>query len=217
VKLNLYLASKNRKKVIEIRKIVKEIAGEKIKILLPPKNIIFPEETGKTFEENAYLKAKYLKGYLKEEIVIGEDSGLIVDKLNGLPGVNSARFAGIHGDDKKNIKKLLEMMRKYKNKEERKAKFITVVCLLLKEEKKFFKGEVEGFITFSPRGKNGFGYDPIFEFPSLSKTFAELSPEEKNKVSHRAIAFRKLSEYLETSEFCVMCNGKSLVKPVMLR
>jgi len=92
------------------------------------------------------------------------------------------------------------MMKRYKKKEERKAKFITVVCLIGKGEKKFFKGEIDGYITFEPKGNNGFGYDPVFEIPEIGKTFAELSLEEKNRISHRAKAFLKLKEYLIDKE-----------------
>ena len=194
MKLSFYLATKNKNKVKEIQDIFKNTG---IEVLPPPENVTFPEETGKTFEENASIKAVHLKTFISDDIpVVGEDSGLVVEKLNGLPGVNSARFSGVHGDDKKNIEKLLKMMENLKRKEERKAKFITVICLIENDKKVFFKGEVEGFITFKPRGKNGFGYDPVFEIPEIGKTFAELSMEEKNKISHRSKAFRKLAQYL---------------------
>ncbi|MCS7180971.1 MAG: non-canonical purine NTP pyrophosphatase, partial [bacterium] len=120
---------------------------------------------------------------------------LFVEKLNGLPGVSSAIFSGSR-NDKKNIEKLLEMMKNIKEKKERKAKFVTIACLIGKGEKKFFKGEIEGIITFQPRGNNGFGYDPIFEIPEIGKTFAELTFEEKNKISHRKKAFQQLKYYL---------------------
>jgi len=195
MKLCFYLATKNKNKFKEI----KEIMGKNFEILLPPDFIEFPEEKGNTLEENAYLKAEYLSRFFKDFYIVGEDSGLFVEKLNGLPGVISARFSG-ERDDKKNIEKLLDMMKGYKNKEERKAKFITVVCLIGKEEKKFFKGEIDGYITFEPKGNNGFGYDPVFEIPEIGKTFAELSSDEKNKISHRTKAFLKLKKYLEKKE-----------------
>jgi len=192
MKLFFYLATKNKNKVKEI----KEIMGKNFEILSPPDFIEFPEENGKTLYENAYLKAEYLSKFFKDFYIVSEDSGLFVEKLNGLPGVNSARFSG-ERDDIKNIKKLLDMMKEYKNKEDRKAKFIAVVCLIGKGEKKFFEGEIEGYITFEPKGNNGFGYDPVFEVPEIGKTFAELTLEEKNKISHRTKAFLKLKEYLE--------------------
>ncbi|MFN4228083.1 MAG: RdgB/HAM1 family non-canonical purine NTP pyrophosphatase [Candidatus Ratteibacteria bacterium] len=191
MKLCFYLATKNKNKIIEIKNII----GDEIEVLLPPDFVEFPEETGNTLEENSYIKAFHLSKYVKDQYIVGEDSGLFVEKLNGLPGVISARFSG-QRDDRKNIDKLLKMMEEFKEKEDRKGKFITVVCLLGKGEKKFFKGEIEGIITFQPRGTNGFGYDPVFEIPEIGKTFAELSLEEKNKISHRTKAFLKLKDYL---------------------
>ncbi|RKY31997.1 MAG: non-canonical purine NTP pyrophosphatase, RdgB/HAM1 family [Candidatus Omnitrophota bacterium] len=191
MRLRVFLATKNENKVREIREIVED---GRIEILPCPENIVLPEEKGNSFEENAYIKASFLSKFLKGEIVVGEDSGLCVEKLKGLPGVYSARFSG--KGDKENIEKLLKLMSPYKKIEERKAKFITVVCLITGREKKFFKGEVEGFITFTPRGIYGFGYDPVFEIMGKGKTFAEMEMEEKNKISHRAIAFKKLERYL---------------------
>ena len=197
MKLHFYLATNNVNKINEVRQIMK-IAG--IEVFPSPSNIDFPEEKGKTFEENALAKAKYLKKYLPLESVAGEDSGLEVESLGGLPGIHSARFAGQHGDNTKNIKKLLDSLLIYKNVNERKAKFISVIAFIDSNGIRFFRGEVEGFITFSPRGNNGFGYDPVFETQESGKTFAELSMEEKNKISHRADAFKKLSLYLLTRE-----------------
>lgn len=191
--LTFYLATKNQNKVKEIQAILKNTG---IIVKPAPSDVQFPDETGNTFEENAIIKARYLKKITGIEPVAGEDSGLVVEKLNGLPGIMSARFAGPYGDDKKNIEKLLEMLAPYKKMEERKAKFVAVVSLIMAGEEKFFRGEIEGYITFKPRGTNGFGYDPVFEVPGTGKTFAELTMEEKNRISHRAIAFRKLADYL---------------------
>ncbi|HNS31921.1 MAG TPA: RdgB/HAM1 family non-canonical purine NTP pyrophosphatase [bacterium] len=193
MKLHFYLATKNLNKVKEVRKIM---ALKEIEVLPCPEKISFPEEIGKTFRENALAKASFLARNLPGEPVAGEDSGLEVEKLCGLPGVNSARFAGKHGNDKEIIAKLLDMLSKYRRVEERKAKFVTVIAFLDSKGARFFRGEVEGVISFSPRGSNGFGYDPVFELPSTGKTFAELTSEEKNMVSHRSEAFRKLSLYL---------------------
>jgi len=188
-----YLATKNHNKVSEIRTILK---GTGILVYPAPKGIIFPEETGNSFEENALIKARYLKNMVRVEPVVGEDSGLIVEKLGDLPGIISARFAGEPPDDRKNIKKLLDLLSPYKKIEDRKARFITVAVLIESGKEMIFRGEVDGLITFTPRGTNGFGYDPVFEIPELGKTFAELTMEEKNRISHRAIAFRKLADYL---------------------
>ncbi|MCX8082040.1 MAG: RdgB/HAM1 family non-canonical purine NTP pyrophosphatase [bacterium] len=190
--MNFYLATKNINKVLEIQDILKNTG---IKVKPAPEDIVFPEETGETFKENALIKARHLKKFI-DAPVAGEDSGLIVEKLNGLPGIFSARFAGEPIDDRKNIKKLLDLLSPFKDIRERKAKFIAVVALIDNNEEKIFTGEVNGIITFTPRGNNGFGYDPIFEIPETNKTFAELTMEEKNKISHRAIAFNKLADYL---------------------
>lgn len=193
MKSHFYLATRNTNKVKEVRQIM-EASGTDV---FPcPAGIIFPEESGDTFKANALIKAEHLRKYLPGEPVAGEDSGLVVAKLNGLPGVNSARFAGTHGDDGENIKKLLEMLSASENIEERKAKFVTVIAFIGPGATKFFRGEIEGFITFVPRGSGGFGYDPVFEVPCMGKTFAELTLHEKNMISHRAEAFRKLSLYL---------------------
>jgi XTP/dITP diphosphohydrolase len=191
MKSSFYLATKNANKLREVRRI---LHGAGITVKPCPRDVVFPEETGATFEENAFLKAAHLKKITGGEFVAGEDSGLAVEKLNGLPGVFSARFAG--GGDAENIKKLLEMLSSYKDNADRKAKFVTVIVLLYPSGRITFTGEVEGIITFSPRGANGFGYDPVFEIEGTGRTFAELSAEEKNAASHRSIAFRKLAEYL---------------------
>jgi XTP/dITP diphosphohydrolase len=193
MKLNFYLATKNKNKLCEIREILKNTG---ISVIPCPDGVVFPEETGKTFEENALVKARCLKDIVGFENVVGEDSGLSVEKLKGLPGVLSARFAGEDCNDGENIKKLLGLLAGFKNIEDRKAEFVTVVALITPEGEKNFVGSVKGVITFSPRGENGFGYDPVFEIPETGKTFAELSITEKNRFSHRSIAFRKLANYL---------------------
>ncbi|HPP29528.1 MAG TPA: RdgB/HAM1 family non-canonical purine NTP pyrophosphatase [bacterium] len=187
------MATKNQNKVSEIQDILKNTG---ILVKPAPDNIVFPEETGNSFEENALIKARHLKNFVSTEPVAGEDSGLVVEKLGGLPGVISARFAGEPADDSKNIEKLLDLLSPCKDIKERKAKFITIAALIIDGEEKIFKGEVNGFITFVARGTNGFGYDPVFEIPGIGRTFAELTMEEKNRISHRAIAFRKLADYL---------------------
>lgn len=193
MKLSFYLATKNANKLREIRQVLKDTG---ICVMPCPESVVFPEETGKTFEENALMKARHLKDILGDENVAGEDSGLAVAKLDGLPGVLSARFAGKDCDDGKNIKKLLGLLENYENVEDRKAEFVTVAAFVSPQGEVVFSGSVEGFITSGPRGSNGFGYDPVFEIPGTGKTFAELPAAEKNRVSHRSIAFRKLAEYL---------------------
>lgn len=154
------------------------------------------EENGSTFAENAIIKAKALYEYINnpEYIVIADDSGLCVDYLNGDPGIYSARFSG--GNDSDNRKKLLNELKDVP-KEKRGAHFNCTIALINNDVLITFEGICNGIITEKEIGKNGFGYDPIFFYPELNKTFAELSAEEKNEVSHRANAVKKLKEYLE--------------------
>jgi XTP/dITP diphosphohydrolase len=155
------------------------------------------EETGRTLRENSMLKAEWLRQRLRniDAAVIADDSGLEVDSLNGLPGVNSARYAGRHGDDNANNAKLLEELN---NKTDRKARFVCVITLVLHGKTHVFEGFVPGTIAHAPRGRNGFGYDPLFIPRGYRSTFAELGADVKNGISHRAIAFRKLSDFLAT-------------------
>ena len=141
-------------------------------------------ETGKTLEENAKIKASYVHekyGYS----CFADDSGLLVDALDGDPGVYSARFAGNHRSDKDNMDKLLKLLSGTKN---RKARFVTVIALLLKGECQLFHGEVQGSITYNKRGDQGFGYDPVFLPDGHFQTFGEMPLELKNSLSHRARA-----------------------------
>jgi XTP/dITP diphosphohydrolase len=150
------------------------------------------EETGSTFEENATIKSRYVfdKYHLN---CFGDDSGLMVDALNGEPGVYSARYAGEHGNHPANIKKVLE---KLNGTENRKARFITVISLIWDGDEHFFEGIVEGKIRHQPAGNGGFGYDPVFQPDGYDITFAEMTMEEKNKISHRARAMEKLISFL---------------------
>ncbi|MCM8769330.1 MAG: non-canonical purine NTP pyrophosphatase, partial [Candidatus Omnitrophica bacterium] len=133
---------------------------------------------------------------LSGEAVLGEDSGLVVPAIGGLPGVYSARFAGPRAKAEENNRKLLKMMVHLPHSWQRRATFVSVVVLILGREIKFFRGQVEGVITTEPRGKAGFGYDPVFEIPAVGRTFAEMSLEEKNRYSHRAKAFWSLADFL---------------------
>jgi len=155
------------------------------------------EENGSTFEENASIKVKALYEYINnpEYIVIADDSGLCVDYLNGEPGIYSARFSG--GNDADNRKKLLTVLTDVPN-EKRGAHFNCTIALINNGELITFEGICNGIITEKEIGENGFGYDSLFFYPEFNKTFAELSSEEKNEVSHRANAVKKLKEYLET-------------------
>ncbi|NLD11476.1 MAG: XTP/dITP diphosphatase [Clostridiales bacterium] len=156
-------------------------------------------EDGETFEENSYKKA-YEIMKLSGRKSIADDSGLEVDYLNGAPGVYSARFAGEDCNDKKNNKKLLSLLEDVPYKE-RRARFVSVITLVYTNgEKLVARGECEGHILMEPLGLNGFGYDPIFVPKGFQRTFAQLTAEEKNHVSHRAKALNKLAEMLKEKE-----------------
>lgn len=151
-------------------------------------------ETAATIEGNALLKAKAIAGK-SDTNCFADDSGLLVDALNGAPGVYSARYAGEQKNDRDNIDKLL---RELEGVENRKAHFKTVMALVLNGKEYLFEGIVKGSIIKELRGSNGFGYDPVFMPDGSSKTFAEMSLEEKNTISHRKIALKKLLDFLET-------------------
>ncbi len=151
------------------------------------------EETGKTFEDNAAIKANTIfesTGLM----CFADDSGLEVEALDGKPGVKSARYAGEPTDHQKNIAKLLDALQGKKN---RKARFKTIVCLRMSGKTFFFEGVVNGTITEALHGDNGFGYDPVFRPDGYDRTFAEMTMEEKNKISHRKLAVIKMIDFLQ--------------------
>jgi len=158
----------------------------------------FPEieEDGKDFRENAIKKALATANFT-QELALADDSGLEVEVLKGEPGIHSARFAGEKKDDRANIKKLLELL-KGVPQEKRQAKFRCVIALAKPGRViKVAEGVCKGFITFEPKGNFGFGYDPVFFLPSYNKTFAELDPQIKNQISHRAKAIEKINQSLQ--------------------
>ena len=153
-------------------------------------------ETEDTNEGNALLKADHI--FKKFEInCFSDDTGLFIDSLNGQPGVKSARFAGDSSNSEDNIRLVLE---KLNGKENRNAVFRTVICLIINGKINYFHGEVKGVITKEKTGDKGFGYDPIFIPEGFKKTFSEFTLEEKNKLSHRAIAVSKLVKFLNKYE-----------------
>jgi len=153
------------------------------------------EETGTTFEENARLKAETVANLLNMT-VIADDSGLVIDALNGAPGVYSARYAGNDSTDDENIDKALKALENI-TEDNRTARFVCVLAVARpNEDTLFFEGACEGFITTERIGENGFGYDPIFYVPSKARTMAQLTPEEKSEVSHRGDALSKLQAVL---------------------
>lgn len=188
--MELVFASNNRNKIREINNII----GGSFR-LLSLSDINMPEdipENEPTLEGNALAKARHI--YRATGMaVFADDTGLEIDALDGLPGVNSARFAGENKDSEANIEKVLSMLG---DKEDRKARFRTVIALIINGREYLFEGTVEGVILREKRGTEGFGYDPVFIPEDKDLTFAEMSLEEKNKISHRARAFRKLREFL---------------------
>lgn len=186
-------ATKNKGKVIELMETLK---GFEI-ITMQESGIDEEiEETGKTFEENALIKARFVAAKTNLP-VISDDSGLSVDALFGKPGIYSARYAGKNASDARRIEKLLQDMDSAPDKL-RTARFTCVIAYIGKDgTEKTFEGECEGVILREPKGKNGFGYDPVFFLPEYGKTFAELSTEIKTKISHRAKALEKLKDYLQ--------------------
>jgi len=196
----LILASNNKKKIMEMKEILKELDIE-VKSLENENIDIDVIEDGETFEENAKKKAKEIYEFLlkrgdKDFIVLADDSGLVVDYLNGEPGIYSARYAGEHGNDKKNNEKLLEKLSGV-SKENRRAKFICQLAMFT-DRGEYFKvtGEAKGYIIEELNGAGGFGYDPLFFYEQLNKTFAELTSEEKNKISHRGNALKELKKII---------------------
>ena len=189
-KIDLLFATSNKNKVLEIKKVLPKEFN--IKSL---DDIGFCEEIPEnenTIEGNAIFKANYM--YKKYNLnVFADDTGLEVDSLNGKPGVHSARYAGISKNSADNINKLLK---KLKNKKNRKARFKTIIALILNSKIHTFEGVVEGIITKKPKGENGFGYDPVFIPRGYTKTFGELSLEEKNSISHRSLAMNKLIDFI---------------------
>jgi len=193
--LRLVLASGNPDKVREIKEILRDIEVLPLSSFVDEFEI---EESGLTFRENAYIKVQ--KAFeLTGLPSLADDTGLVVHGLHGMPGVFSSRFAGENAGYEANRRKLLEALRGMPLSA-RRAYFICVVAFMEKPgEVRFFEGKVEGFITKEPRGDGGFGYDPIFLYPPLGRTFAELSLREKNRVSHRYRALSRFREYLNES------------------
>jgi len=191
--IELVIASKNRGKVDEYR----ELLQLPVKILSLDDFPELPqtEETGTTFRENALIKARAVAA-ATGRIALADDSGLEVDYLNGAPGVYSSRYAGLQQNDEANNRKLLKALQGVPFSE-RKARFCCVIAVVTpKGEEYLGEGTCEGVITTEPRGTMGFGYDPLFLIPSLGKTFAELGPEVKNRISHRAQAMRAVRDIL---------------------
>lgn len=191
--MKLVLASRNPKKLAELREI---LSGQGVEVVLESDVgvDVDVEETGGTFLENATLKARAVMEATGLPAV-ADDSGLCVDALNGAPGVYSARYGGPGLDDEARYRLLLENMR---GMTDRRCKFVSaVVCCFPGGDCVSAQGECPGTLAYAPKGAGGFGYDPIFFLPPLKKTFAELTPQEKNQISHRGVALREFQKALE--------------------
>lgn len=195
--MQLVIASRNVHKIRELRSILKRLGNFDLFSLVDFPQYVPPEETGKTFEENAILKATHAAQALKQ-CVIADDSGLVVPALHGAPGVRSARYAGPHATDRDNRQKLLHDMRELHDLE-RQAYFECVIALASPEKLiKCVRGQCEGVILTEERGSQGFGYDSLFLKHDYSKTFAEMDEDVKNRISHRRKAIDRLLPVLET-------------------
>jgi len=186
------LASKNKKKLIEMQDI---LSGLHIQVLSQAEAGVDedPEENGETFEENALIKARAVM-QASGLPAIADDSGLVVDALNGEPGVHSARYGGSH--DRSDEDRNAFLLQNMKDKELRSARFVSVIAVAWPDGRTVTaRGEVEGEIADGPKGDNGFGYDPLFRLPD-GRHMAELSSEEKNSISHRGNALRALKQKL---------------------
>jgi XTP/dITP diphosphohydrolase len=187
------LATRNADKVVEIRGILNLGNGE-LKSLLDFPDCREIEETGSTLEANALLKAA--EGFRMTGMpCLADDTGLEVDALNGAPGVFSSRFAGEAASYADNVRKLLAVMKDVPDGK-RSARFRCVVALKSATREEWVEGRCEGVILFESRGSGGFGYDPVFYVPEFGKTLAEMPLTEKNAISHRGKAFRKMAEVL---------------------
>jgi len=189
----LVLATYNKGKSQEIKRLLKDSPVE-IKDLTDFGPIPPVVEDGATFDDNAYKKASFTSRVLGLP-AIADDSGLVVPALDGAPGVFSARYAGENATDQQNCSKLLEQMKGVKD---RSASFVCVVSIAIPTGPALtYEAQCNGMISEVPSGKSGFGYDPIFFFPPKNKTFAELSADEKNEVSHRGKAFLEIQSEMD--------------------
>lgn len=192
MKKKLVFATNNSHKLQEVAKILGE-DFELVNLHAIDCHEDIPE-TADTLEGNALLKARYIKEHYGFDC-FADDTGLEVEALNNAPGVYSARYAGPGHDSRANMRKLL---RELEGKEDRKARFRTVIALILDGKEYLFDGIINGVITAEKKGESGFGYDPIFMPDGYTRTFAELGDDIKNTISHRALAVRKLTKFLSS-------------------
>ena len=198
--MRIYIATSNKHKVLEFSQMF-ENAGIDCEVLGVDcvDGFVSPLEDGKTFAENSFIKARALKKLVQDAYVMADDSGIVVDALNGAPGIYSARYAGVDGAnaDLCNNDKLLKELENVPN-DKRSARFVCAIALISPDSEEYlFEGKIEGFINHGAVGCGGFGYDPLFYVPQLKKTTAELTAEEKNNITNRGMAFKKMVEFLK--------------------
>ncbi|MFM1524605.1 MULTISPECIES: RdgB/HAM1 family non-canonical purine NTP pyrophosphatase [Helcococcus] len=197
--MKLILSSSNKDKIKEIKKII----GDNHELLLKSDLNLEDfdvEETGETLRENAYIKAKALFD-LTHENVIADDTGLFVEALDWNPGVYTARFAGENATYDDNNEKMLKELSHLEDLNDRRAYFMTTICLITKDEEVYYvEGKLEGFISPEKRGDNKFGYNPIFIVKDFNRTLAEMSDEERTTINHRRRAIENLKVILEELE-----------------
>jgi len=194
----ILIATKNSGKVREFNELFKAYGITVTSLVDIQQDVPDIQETGSTFHENAGIKAEQIKKFLNKP-VLADDSGLVIDALYGEPGIYSARYAGEPKSDKQNYEKVLDKMQDV-HEQHRIAHFICVLALAIPGEDTLFKeGRCSGKIAHRPRGINGFGYDPIFIPDGYSKTMAELTEQEKNKISHRYHAIIQLKKWLDAT------------------
>lgn len=207
--MKLIIATRNPHKAREMKSILGELGidGRSLDDIDPDGTIAEIEETGSTLKENALIKARGVHS-ITGDPVVADDTGLEVDALDGAPGVYSARYSGDGATYEDNVDKLLDALKDVSPRE-RTARFRTVACYVdgesvpSEQEELWAEGVVEGVIGFEPAGSGGFGYDPVFVIPELSRTYAELSEQGKNRLSHRGKALRKLINLIPKEPFPV--------------
>ena len=195
MKRKVIFATKNKNKMIEVREI---LAGKDYEILSMEEAGIDIDvvEDGTTFEENALIKSRAIRDYVKDAIVLSDDSGLEIDYLGGAPGIYSARFEGENTPYSIKNQIILNKLEGVPD-EDRTARFVCAVAAAFPDgAEQVVRGTIEGMIGYESAGENGFGYDPIFFVPEYRCTTAEMSPEQKNQISHRGKALRMIAKYL---------------------
>ncbi len=194
----IVFASGNAHKVAEVEKLLNRLLDEEISVL-SLKDIGFQgdiEENGTTFEENALIKARAVIPFTQLP-VISDDSGLTVDALDGRPGIYSARYASVNGHNSTDLENMELLLKNMSDKENRACSFVCAVAYIDADRNEYVRvGKVDGELLYAPEGEAGFGYDPIFYYKPFSKTFAQLTAEEKNKVSHRGEAIKLVAKII---------------------